>query len=533
MLSTFLLALTFPIIVKSEKGGIRRSNQSNLLIDSSPLEFFVSTSGSDKNDGTSRETPFLTLSKATEAAISSNAKKRGGSITLMKGRYTWLEEDGIVNGLVGPSSEEPFFIKADDIESDAGEHVLLDGSDILPPLSEWTQQQDMFCTKPSFHPLNQVNELWFNGIESITGGEKVLGIRAQHPNVLGGDRDSPEAWPIPPDPMHRDYPLPGSIWDKSARLGNNEGNTLGLIDCSEVVLSPPPKCFQPLGYDLKGDRCTNGCQQITGNNVEKAEKRCFNNLPDCPERYHEAFVPHPKPKNTNFDMNDCPSAFPSCDRSNLSTWPWCLDLHNIGYVLDPKSKKMDYSSNGGEIYVTACVDKKLLGPFPIVAHDTSQGKIYFNYTDFSVNKEKPAKDTALWQSMTSCWKMDADKIEDITDGAVKTDYFRMEEEPKYKVISRGAFDNAFEWWHDGPGERLCVNLEDLSKTSGVLVKQRGSMIRLQGSENVKVSGLKLFATEFHAESENGIGFSNTFDKMLVEYPDEIHLNPAAIMVIII
>ena len=110
-----------------------------------------------------------------------------------------------------------------------------------------------------------------------------------------------------------------------------------------------------------------------------------------------------------------------------------------------------------------------------------------------------------------------------------TDYFRMEEEPKYKVVSRDAFDNFLEWWHDGPGEKLCVKLpDDAIKSRGVRVKQRGSMLRLIGSENVKISGLKLFATEFQAESQDGVGFGLSFDKMFVEYFEEIHLNPAAV-----
>ena len=133
-------------------------------------------------------------------------------------------------------------------------------------------------------------------------------------------------------------------------------------------------------------------------------------------------------------MNDCPSAFPSCDRENRdATWPWCLDLHNIGYVLEKTQSGIDYiEGGGGMIYATTCVDKKLLGPFPIVAHDIEQRKIYFNYTSLAVNYDAPGKQTPLWEGMTSCWKMDADKIEKITGGKVKTDYFRMEIKPKFK-----------------------------------------------------------------------------------------------------
>ena len=261
----------------------------------------------------------------------------------------------------------------------------------------------------------------------------MLGIHAQHPNVVGGDRDSPIAWPVPSNPEERDYPLEGSVWDKSARLGNKDGETFGLLDADATVLSPPPKCFIP-DYKLTGDRCTNGCQQITGSNVKSASVKCPFKLPDCPERYHDAFVSHPDPKNTKKDMNDCPSAFPSCDRENRdATWPWCLDLHNIGYVLEKTQSGIDYSEGGGGmIYATACVDKKLLGPFPIVAHDIEQRKIYFNYTSLAVNYDAPGKQTPLWEGMTSCWKMDADKIEEITGGKVKTDYFRMEIKPKFK-----------------------------------------------------------------------------------------------------
>ena len=74
----------------------------------------------------------------------------------------------------------------------------------------------------------------------------------------------------------------------------------------------------------------------------------------------------------------------------------------------------------------------MLGPFPIVGHDTTAGKIYFDYTNLSVNEDKPGKQTSLWEGMTSCWKTDADKIEEITGGAIKTDYFRMEQDLKYK-----------------------------------------------------------------------------------------------------
>ena len=62
----------------------------------------------------------------------------------------------------------------------------------------------------------------------------------------------------------------------------------------------------------------------------------------------------------------------------------------------------------------------------------------------------------------------------------------------------------------------------------VQVKQRGSMLRLQGSENVKVLGLQFFGTEPHTKSKNGIGFLNSFDNILVEYPDEIQLSSTAL-----
>ena len=77
-------------------------------------------------------------------------------------------------------------------------------------ISRKPQKSDgKYCTKPNFHPVNQVHELWFAGIESITGGENVLGVQAQHPNAIG-HQDSIESWPIPDDPEARDYPLPGT-----------------------------------------------------------------------------------------------------------------------------------------------------------------------------------------------------------------------------------------------------------------------------------------------------------------------------------
>eukprot|EP00566_Odontella_aurita_P004116 CAMPEP_0113526642 /NCGR_PEP_ID=MMETSP0015_2-20120614/859_1 /TAXON_ID=2838 /ORGANISM="Odontella" /LENGTH=1144 /DNA_ID=CAMNT_0000424999 /DNA_START=702 /DNA_END=4136 /DNA_ORIENTATION=- /assembly_acc=CAM_ASM_000160 len=504
--------------------------------DNIPLALFVGPSGDDINDGNSRDSPFRTLAKAVQQAVQRGAAQKGGSITLLEGHYIWEEDDGLVDGLIGPSAANPFEIKAD-TAAEGRANVLLDGSNMLPPLSQWDMEQEgIFCTLPGFHPMKEVKELWFTGLgrRSVTGGEAILGVRAQHPNVMGGDRDSADAWPLPSTPEGRDTPLEGSVWDKSARLGNNDGGpTLGLLDADATVLSPPPKCFLPQAYDLAGNRCTNGCQQITGQNVAPVSEVCPFGLPDCPERYHDAFIPHPDPKDTDNDMNDCPAAFQTCDRQDKdSTWPWCLDLHNIGYVSDATgaSSGLDYSAHGGgELYVTACVDKKLLGPFPIIAHDTSQGKIYFNYTSLSVNVNAPAKQTPLWEGMTSCWKMDADKIEDITGGSIKTDYFRMEVQPKYKVVARAAFDSDLEWWHDGIGQKLCVQVDEpLSSAVGVRVKQRGSMIRLLGSEYVSVVGLTLFATEMHAESRGAIGFSNHFRDMVVEYPDEIRLIPAGL-----
>ena len=53
------------------------------------------------------------------------------------------------------------------------------------------------------------------------------------------------------------------MWDKSARLGNNEGGTFGLIECKAVILSPPPKCFLPEGFELAGNRCTPGAYLST------------------------------------------------------------------------------------------------------------------------------------------------------------------------------------------------------------------------------------------------------------------------------
>ena len=412
----------------------RFEEENGVVNNDNPLNIFVSPNGNDLNNGSSRQSPFKTLAKASQEAIDRGANEKGGRIILLEGSHTWEDEGGIVDGLIGPSATNPFLIEADHL-AEVGT-VLIDGSDKLPPLSQWVHKQNAnkFCTKPEFHPSKEVKELWFTGLSegSVTGGNSILGIRAQHPNVQGGDRDSPSAWPVPDKPEERDYPLEGSVWDKSARLGNNNGEILGLLDADATVLSPPPKCFLPEGYSLAGDRCTNGCQQITGNNVKKASKVCPFNLPDCPERYHDAFIPHPDPKNTNNDMNSCPSAFTSCDRNNKdATWPWCLDLHNIGYVLDTSTPD-NMQWNQGEIYVTACVDKKLLGPFPILAHDVIQGKIYFNYTNLAINQDNPGKQSPLWEGMTSCWKMDADKIEEITNGAVKTDYFRMEQQPKYK-----------------------------------------------------------------------------------------------------
>ncbi|EJK75750.1 hypothetical protein THAOC_02517, partial [Thalassiosira oceanica] len=379
------------------------------------------------------------------------------------------------------------------------------------------------------------------GRPSMTGGALVRAARAQHPDVRGGHSDAPEAWPVPAAPDERERPLPGSGWDKSGRLSNNDGDdgvdlTLGLLDADEVLLSPPPRCFKPEGYGLPGDRCSNGCQQVTGGNVRSVAKACPPGLQDCPERYHDAFTPHPDPKNPDFEMNRCPAAFPSCNRENQdASWPSCLEGNNIGYVSYSSATSGELSLptyEDGELYVTACTDKKLLGPFQIVkhVHDTSGGgKIYFDYTNLSVNYNKPGKETSLWEGMTSCWKMDADKIEEITDGKVKTDYFRFEQRPKFKVLSSGAFDADREWWHYGPGERLCV-ISDAPDVAAVRVrvKQRGTMLSLRGSENVRVAGLKLFATEFNAVAAGGVGRDVTFDALTAEYPGETRLEPAGL-----
>ena len=99
----------------------------------------------------------------------------------------------------------------------------------------------------------------------------------------------------------------------------------------------------------------------------------------------------------------------------------------------------------------------------------------------------------------------------------------------FSVVSRNAFDHEYEWWHDGPGQELCVKLDysDYNKID-IRVKQRGSMLKLLGCENVKVQGLKLFATEMHAESRDGIGYSNSFEDIVAEYPDEMRLLPATL-----
>ena len=240
------------IALPSDKDSLRNFTTLEEISDV-PLELFVGPSGNDSNDGTSRDSPFQTLSKAAQQAIQRGAAQKGGSI--IKGRYVWKEGGGLVDGLIGPSSDNPFVIKADDTIREG--EVLLDGSNILPPMSQWNDNNEgELCTTLDFHPSEEVKELWFTGLRhggSITGGKAILGIHAQHPNVLGGDRDSSKAWPVPSKPQGRDYPLEGSVWDKSARLGNNNGGpTLGLLDADATVLSPPPKCFIP-EYSLAGD----------------------------------------------------------------------------------------------------------------------------------------------------------------------------------------------------------------------------------------------------------------------------------------
>lgn len=231
-----------------------------------PLKLYVGPSGNDAdgNDGASRAAPFRTLARAARAARDSGASVRGGEIVLLPGRYNWEEDGGRVEGLVGPSAEDPFVIRA---EGD----VLLDGADGLPPLSEWVDEGGgKFCTAPAFHPPRGVQDLWLAepGRSSVAGGQFQLAARARHPDVLGGHHDAPEAWPVPSAPDERERPLPGSGWDKSGRLSNNDGDsddadtTLGLMDAEEVLLSPPPHCFKP-NYSLPGSRCTNGCQQVS------------------------------------------------------------------------------------------------------------------------------------------------------------------------------------------------------------------------------------------------------------------------------
>lgn len=270
--------------------------------------------------------------------------------------------------------------------------------------------------------------------------------------------------------------------------------------------------------------------QVTGSNVRSVQKACPPGLPDCPERYHDAFVAHPHPKDTDFEMNSCPAAFPECDRDEKdATWPGCIEKNNIGYVSYRGLSLPTYED--GEVYVTACTDKKLLGPFQIVGHvhGGGIGKIYFDYANLSVNYNKPGKQSSLWEGMTSCWKMDADKIEELTDGRVKTDYFRFEQRPKFRVLSSAALDTDREWWHDGPGSRLCMisHASDASAVQ-VRVKQRGSMLRLVGAENVRVAGLSMFATEFHAATDGGVGRNVVFDSLVAEYPGEVHLEPAGL-----
>ena len=118
----------------------------NFVAQNTPLDLFVGPFGNDLNDGTSRDSPFKTLSKAVKEAKQRGAAKRGGSITLLKGRYVWKEGDDLADGLIGPSSTNPFVIKADDTIQDG--QVLLDGSNILPPMQKWnTNKKSEFCTK--------------------------------------------------------------------------------------------------------------------------------------------------------------------------------------------------------------------------------------------------------------------------------------------------------------------------------------------------------------------------------------------------
>jgi len=468
-----------------------------------------------------------TLAEAVSAAKASGKK----SIIVLAGRYTWSESDGVAQGLSG-SRGAPFVIQG---QGD----VVIDGSDMLPPPGSWKSQgSHVYCTPEGSHPEKLVEQLWFTGLqgstrfESILGEPTVLGWRAQIPTIQGGDMDNLKAWPVPEGRTEREAPQAGSVWDASGRLGGK-----GLLSSEQYArLSPPPKCRL---------RCTAGCAAVTGPASMKKDKDGFPKacpkvlkdagIFDCPERYE---------RNTQYDSGKyktsedvivgdaseyCPAAFDSCKDPKQ-----CGDNlrnHNIGYITHSDGR--DYT--GGLIYVTLCTDKQLKGPFPIVAHDMTTNRVYFDYSDDSVNWHKPQKQTPLWEGMTSCWKpsINSKNGEYKTYPPVNTDGFRVQDPIFYKILGASAMDADYEWWHFGAGRELCVRMSGFDSRVGVRVRQRGTMLSLVGSEHVTVRGLKLFATELTSTAAvvggRARGTGVLLDGLEFKYPGPIILLPGSMV----
>ena len=489
----------------SEQEG-RCSGAISKPFDSKGATWYVSPDGVDNDND---ETSFKTLQgvvsflkqEACKSGISTSPLRisGGGRILVLKGSYTWSVDEGTISGLAGASAEDPLLVEAE-------EGTMLQGANELDP-SAWaaTSNSGVYCADIS-ESIASVRRVWMDGL---------LGTKAQVPNV-NGNMDDPKAWPIPEDPTARIWPAPGSFWDRSVRLGGD-----GLImSGSPVMLSPPPHCARTDGTNMRIP-CEAGCK------VWKRKNKCPKGLNDCPEAYVLEVNKADATCSTLFDTCQEPEDFPSC-----------LYNHNVGSLKLPPSFDSSVTGKnyvGGEIHVTMCSEKQLRGPFPIVGHNGRT--VYFDYSEVSVNHDKPARRPEFWEGMISMLEA-PHKINQYLDEVDKTEFnvrggeavrdlhgFRVTKNAAFKIRAADELDDLREWWYDRSKGSLCAKFEgDPTKSPPVKFDGgRTKMLHLDSCENIRVSNFRLFATTLSSVGGSNVAIHNFH----IEYPpEEILLKPA-------